>query len=181
MEGRDGLLDRLPARERPYPAEWSVRQGLDAFLLENGYRESDYDLKRTPAMLLGVKFGVPNPPRHRWAIMRHDLHHIATGYGTDMPGEAELAAWELRRGIRPLGLYVGSIVVSGFLSGFFIAPRRMLRAWGLTKNRGDLFHMDDAYESLLTMTIGGLRESLGLPADGLARGRRGLNALAPHR
>ena len=62
----------LPSRDRPLPAEMLVRDALAAFLAENGYDAADYDAPRTPAKLLGVRFSVPNPPRHRWSIMRHD-------------------------------------------------------------------------------------------------------------
>lgn len=98
--------------EQPLPSNWSVEQGLNAYLEENGFTVKAYDAPRTPASFLGLRFSVPNTPRHRWAIMLHDLHHVATGYGTDPAGEGQISAWECRRGLRPLGLYVGSIGVS---------------------------------------------------------------------
>lgn len=173
--------DALPSRDRPLAPGWTVREGLDAFLRENGYDVAHYDAPRTPAKVLGIRFSVPNPPRHRWAIMRHDLHHVVTGYGTDLAGEAEVSAWELRRGIGPLGLYVGSIVVSAVLMGCVVSPRRMVRAWSASRKGGSLFHDNTDYQVLLTMSIGELRARLDVPADGLARGTRGLNGLAPRR
>ncbi|MGQ0629158.1 MAG: hypothetical protein ACT4PL_13795 [Phycisphaerales bacterium] len=188
--------DAFPACDRPYPACWTVRCGLDAFLAENGYEAAHYDLPRTPARVLGVSFSVPNPPRHRWAIMRHDLHHIATGFGTDLAGEAQLSAWECGRGIGPLGMYVGSIVVSGFLMGLCVVPVRTTRAWRAGRGgrprsalcgeqgkeeRGRTLYDASAlgYDALLAMSIGELRSRLGLPDTGIASGRRGLNGLAP--
>ncbi len=172
----------FPSRERPLPAGWTVRQGLDAFLLENGYNEAHYDASRTPARVLGIQFSVPNPPKHRWAIMRHDLHHIATGFGTDLVGEGEISAWEYGRGIRPLGWYVGAIVTTGFVMGLCIAPRLTLCAWRDSGRAPSLFHQPDReYDALLDLTIGGLREILALPPEGLAMRRRGLNELAPRR
>ena len=102
-----------PTRAEPLPGDWKVQAGLDVFLEENGYAFEDYDAPRTPASLLGISFSVPNTPRHRWAIMLHDLHHVATGFGTDARGEGEISAWEARRGLRGLGLYVGAIIVGG--------------------------------------------------------------------
>ncbi len=161
---------------------WTVRQSLDAFLSENGYDAADYDAARSPAKLFGIRFSVPNPPQHRWAIMRHDLHHIATGYGTNLPGEAEVSAWEFRRGIGPLGWYVGSIVVSACLMGLVVAPRRMLRAWWASGRHPNLFHdTEHTYEELLDFTLGTLREMIGLPVDGLAQHQRGVNELSPQR
>ncbi len=170
----------LPDRDRPFPAAWTVSYGLEMFLAENGYDASDYDRPWTPAKILGVRFAVPNPPRHRWLIMRHDLHHIATGFGTDLAGEGQISAWEWRRGVRPLGLYVGAIVTAGVLAGLVRAPRRTLRAWRRSGRGTTLFHRRDLeYDALLEMTIGDLRTMLDLPAEGVAVGRRGLNGLAP--
>src|SRR5262245_9878283 len=107
----------------------SVRAGRDAYLAENGFTLEAYDAKWTPASLLGVTFAVPNTPRHRVAIMWHDLHHVATGYGTDPAGEGEISAWEIRRGLRGLDLYVSTIVISAALLGLAVAPRRTWRAW----------------------------------------------------
>lgn len=179
MRGVDS--EDLPSRDAPMPAGWPVAQGLDAFLRENGYAAAHYDAPRTPARVLGMRFSVPNPPRHRWAIMRHDLHHVATGYGTDLVGEFELAAWEHRRGVRPLGAYVAAIVTSAVASGLVLAPRRTWRAWRRAGRAPSLFHLDDDFDALLATSIGALRERLGIPALGLARHRRGLSGLAPRR
>ena len=35
---------------------------------------------------------------YRDALLLHDVHHVVTGYGTALPGELELAAWELASG-----------------------------------------------------------------------------------
>src|SRR5215467_14616440 len=105
----------MSTTDKPLPADWGVREGRDTYLAENGFTTAAYDVKWTDASFFGVRFRVPNTARHRWAIMLHDLHHVATGYGTDLVGEAEISAWELRRGLRGLGFYVGSIVAGGAL------------------------------------------------------------------
>ena len=61
-----------------------------------------------------------------------------TGYGTDLYGEIEVSAWECRRGLRSLGLYVASLVAGFALLGFLIAPRRTWRAWTRGSGRGIL-------------------------------------------
>lgn len=157
-----------------------MKQGLQAYLEENGFTREAYDAPRTEGSFLGFRFAVPNPPRHRWAIMRHDLHHVATGFGTDPAGEGQLAAWECRRGIRPVGVYVGSIVVSAFLLGLIVAPLRTSRAWRASGGGRSLFH-DDApdYDELLGRSIGELRAMLQLPRIGLCTGERGLHSTAP--
>ena len=170
----------MTARDAPLPADWSVERCLHAYLEENGFTLAAYDAPRTPASFLGLRFSVPNPPRHRWAIMLHDLHHVATGYGTDHAGEGQISAWECRRGLRPLGLYVGTIVVSGVLLGLLVAPIRTVRAWRDSGRRASLFQPGlPAHAELLRMNAGELRQLLGVPPGGLYQGRRGLHSLAP--
>ena len=172
----------FPSREHPLSGDLKVGDALDLFMLENGYRRQDYDAPRTPARVCGISFSVPNSPLHRWSIMRHDLHHIATGYGTDLPGEAEMSAWEIRRGIKPVGKYVGCIVLSAFAVGFMVAPRRTMRARSAAGLGPNLFSMPDVtYDDLLQMSLGDFRERLLIPRDGLASGIRGLNGMAPRR
>ncbi|HEU4538135.1 MAG TPA: hypothetical protein VFS00_28635, partial [Polyangiaceae bacterium] len=77
------MFQAMPTRDAPTPADWTVRQGRDAYLGENHFTLEAYDAPRTEASFLGMAFTVPNTPRHRWGIMLHDLHHVATGYGTD--------------------------------------------------------------------------------------------------
>jgi hypothetical protein len=169
--------------DRPFPASWTVRRALDAYLAENGFTVEAYDEKWTEASAFGIPLKVPSTARHRWAIMLHDLHHVATGYGTDMVGEGEISIWESRRGLRSLGLYVASIVAVGSLGGMLLAPRRALAAFRAS-GRGctSLFASGDAvadYEALLALTVGELRARLGVPEEGLVT-RRAIHSRAPH-
>lgn len=168
--------------DRPFPAPWTVRQARDAYLQENGFTVASYEEAWTEASLFGIPFKVPNTPRHRSSIMLHDLHHVATGFGTDLAGEGEISAWEMRRGLGPVGLYVGSIVTMGALGGFLFAPRRALAAWRCANvERGSLFVGGAiSYEALLDLTVGELRERLGVPREGLVLARA-LHTRAPRR
>jgi hypothetical protein len=166
-------------RERPLSASLGVREGRDAYLAENGFTVEEYDAKVTKASFLGVEFSVPNTKKHREAIMLHDLHHVATGYGTDIVGEGEISAWELRRGLRGLGLYVGSIVIAGTLAGLALAPRRTIAAWRASDARGSLFQTPRPYADLLAMSVGDLRRELRVPDAGVARKERRLHSRAP--
>jgi len=168
-------------RAQPFPASWTVRRARDAYLAENGFTTESYDYTWTTGSFLGIELRVPNTRKHRWAIMRHDLHHVATGYGTDHVGEAEISAWELRAA-RELGLYVSSIVFLGMLLGLVRAPRRTLAAWRDGKTARFLYarpDCDDDYETLLDLTVGELRALMGVPEDGVAREPRALHDFAP--
>ena len=166
--------------EGSIPASWTVRRARDAYLAENGFTVEAYDGAWSDASVVGIAFKVPNTPRHRSGIMLHDLHHVATGYGTDLRGEGEVSVWETRRGLRPLGLYVGAIVALGSLGGALLAPRRALAAWRASgAGRTSLFSCsEDDYEALLDLTVGELRARLGVPAAGLVTSHA-LHSFAP--
>ena len=168
-----------PSREHPLSPELDVEAGRDAYLRENGFTVAAYDAPRTPASLFGIPFSVPNPPRHRWAIMLHDLHHVATGFGTDLIGEGEIrpgscatacAAWASTSGFSSTGLA---------LLGLLVAPRRTWRAYRLGAGGTSLFRLERDYDELLAMDVGQLRATLGIPLRGLATGPRGLHGRAP--
>jgi hypothetical protein len=166
-------------RDTKLPATESVRRGRDAYLAENGFTVEAYDEKWTPASFFAIDFAVPNTGKHRWAIQLHDLHHVATGYGTDLAGEGEISAWELRGGLGGLGLYVGTIVATGALMGLLLAPRRTLGAWRSAAGARPLWKVAPRYEELLAMSVGELRALVGAPAEGIASGERGLHKNAP--
>lgn len=164
-------------RLHPLPASLSVRDGRAAYLAENGFTVGAYDAKWTEATLLGLPVRVPNTPRHAWAIRLHDLHHVATGFGTDLVGEGEISAWELRGGLGHLDLYVRGIVASLAAVGWLIAPRRTHQA--CRQPGRNLFSYDGEPDALLELSIGELRARLGLPCDGVQQGERRLHARAP--
>lgn len=164
----------------PYPSSWTVRRALDAYLQENGFTEQAYDEPWTEASFLGIRFKVPNTAKHKWAIKMHDLHHVATGYGTDLAGEAEISAWELRRGIAGLDAYVTAIVMAGAFMGLFRAPVRTIAAF--VASGGDtpsLFEPSVDYDALMSLSVGDLRAKLGVPQGGQTELPRELHAYAP--
>ncbi|HMI94684.1 MAG TPA: hypothetical protein VK509_25090 [Polyangiales bacterium] len=159
------------------PQAWTALAGRDAYLAENGFDVAGYDAAYGEYPLLGMRIPIPNSKARSRAIRFHDLHHVATGYGTDNVGEGEISAWELRRGLRPLGLYVGAIVLGGTLLGLLVAPRRTLRAYRASGSGTSLFHGEIPYETLLTLSIAELRAALGVPDEGLASEPRRVHAL----
>jgi hypothetical protein len=159
----------------------SVRSARDAYLAENGFSAAAYDFNWTKASFFGIPVAVPNTSRHRWAIMLHDLHHVATGFGTDQIGESEISAWELRLGLRRVGPYVGSIISVLAAVGFLLYRRRAQAAWRAAGGASSLFSRADAYERLLDMTVLELRTELGVGPTGVADVPRGLHPRAPFR
>jgi hypothetical protein len=163
--------------DRPLPAEWNVSRALDRYLFENGFTREAYDAPWTPAEVFGLSLRVPNTRAHRWALMRHDLHHVVTGYGTDLAGEGEVSAWEAAAGLPHIGLYTQGIVRSLALWGLVTRTARTRAAWSASGGR-NLFLDAIPYASALAMTVGALREALCVPVGGLVGARR-LHSAAP--
>ena len=165
-----------------FPASWTVLRARDAYLAENGFSLEGYDAKWTDASVFGIPIRVPNTKAHRAAIRMHDLHHVATGYGTDMRGEGEISIWETRRGLGAVSLYVMSIVAFGALGGILLAPLRALSAYHKAgESDQTLFaccESEEEYEALLSLTVGELRARLGVPLEGVVDTRE-LHSRAP--
>ena len=70
-----------------------VRDARDQYLAENGFSTDGYTSPYSQGSLFGIKFKVPNPASHQQALRLHDLAHVATGFGTDHAGEAEVSVW----------------------------------------------------------------------------------------
>jgi hypothetical protein len=103
----------------------------------------------------------PNTRRRVAAAKLHDLHHIATEYGTDWAGEAEIAAWEIAGGCGPYG-WAWVLNLGALAAGLFLAPRRAFRAFVGGRRTRNLYHDGLADSALDSVTVGELRERLGL-------------------
>ena len=176
----DALAQQLA---QPYPADWSVEHALEVYLAENGFTKEEYDKPVIELTFWWITCPFPNPKSRHMAIRFHDLHHVVTGYGTDPTGEAEISAFELRRGIGVFSRFVQAIVLSGAAFGLLHSPRRTVAAWTAARSpqRVGLQPPDMArYTELLGLTVGELRAVYGVPPGGLT-GARALHYAAPSR
>ncbi|MRG93017.1 hypothetical protein [Polyangium spumosum] len=176
----DSMHDAAPSplfpRDRPLPPTLTVRAARDAYLAENGFTTDEYTAETFSLLILGGRFKVtlPNPPPRRWAIPLHDLHHVATGYGVDLTGEAEIGLWELMGGCETWVVYF--LNVSAAMLGVVLAPRRMWKAYEDARTARALYRQGMTLDELLEMPLGDLRERLGIPREGLAKGERAVVA-----
>jgi len=138
----------------------TVRAGRDRYLAENSLSTDSYTARRFPIYVGSRPVYLPNPGYLPW----HDLHHVATGYKTGLVGEAELSAYELRSGCRSLFIII--LCVGAMVIAMFVAPQRVLRAWKLAKGTRNLYRRHVSYDSVLDMTVGELRNMLGIPRQG---------------
>jgi hypothetical protein len=101
---------------------------------------------------------LPNTAARVRAVRLHDLHHVATGYETDLVGEAEIGAWELATGCR--GYVVAWVLnLSAVLAGLVISPRRVLQAFAHGRRSRNLY-AEGWSETLLDEPVGALRRRL---------------------
>jgi hypothetical protein len=157
--------------------ELTVAAALEQYLTENGFSTKEYT-----APTFSVSFGpfsatLRNSPARQAAIALHDLHHLATGYGTDLAGEGEISAFELRAGCT--NAFLWAINLAGFFAGLLVAPRRTLHAWRRARGAVSLYKLGGTAEAMKPATVAELRARLGLPEQGLADLGRHLHARAP--
>ena len=159
------------------PAELTVREARDAYLAQNGFTTAGYTAARFQIDIFGITWTLPNPRARRRVVPLHDLHHVVTGYGTDLVGEAEQSAWELAGGIRSWFLWLFKL--GAVTLGLFLSPRRVWRAFRRARGQRTLYLEAPPYETLLDGRLGELRAQLGVPADGQAEVAAGLHRRAP--
>jgi hypothetical protein len=106
-----------------------------------------------------IPFAYPNTKGRKRLVLAHDLHHLLTGYGADLIGEAELGAWELGTGIRDPSAVRYEIRVLGFMLPR--SPGRLRTAFVRGRHCRNLLgrSLDDA---TLSRTVAELRRELGL-------------------
>ena len=138
----------------------TVRVGRDRYLAENSLTLDSYTAAGLPIYVWKWIVRVPNPG----FLPSHDLHHVVTGYGTGLVGEAEISAYELRAGCRSVLVFI--LCVGAILFGSFVAPRRIWRAWKRAKGSRTLYYTTIPYDVLLEMTVDDLRRDLGIECEG---------------
>jgi hypothetical protein len=134
----------------------------DYYKVNNFGDDGGDSLDRVPLKVLGITFKIPNTAARKHAVKFHDLHHVVTGYQTDLAGEAEIGAWELATGcLRMPAAFVLNLFALAI--GIVIAPRRMVRAWARGKATRNLY-AEPAIDRLLGRTVEAVRTDLGLGA-----------------
>lgn len=135
------------------------------YFAENGFPpDGGYDARWVRVKLGPVPVWFPNTAARVRAVRLHDLHHVATGYETDLVGEAEIGAWELASGCRGY-LAAWWLNLNAVVIGLLLSPRRVLRAFRLGRRSRNLY-AEGWSEAVLGETVGRLRERLGLGTAG---------------
>jgi hypothetical protein len=148
-----------------YDDATTLRDALRAYFDDNGFgADGGYSSDWVDFKLGPIPFPFPNTQSRKRALVFHDLHHIVTGYATDLRGESEIGAWELGGGCGDHAT-AWALDLAALGGGLFLAPLRTFRAFVRGRHAETLYRSiyDDA---LLSKTVGEARRALGLNAEG---------------
>lgn len=151
----------------------TLREGRAAYFAANGLPpDGGYADAWVRADIGPIPFAFPNTAGRKAIVPAHDLHHVLTGYATDLVGEAEVGAWELGSGMPSRMGRSLALRVLGFVLPW--EPRRLFAAFVRGRHTGNL--MDRPCDAaLLDRSVGEVRVELGLdtrPAAPAAADRR---------
>ena len=122
---------------------------VNQFGEKGGYEDAWVNFKLGP-----IPFPFPNTAGRIRAVKFHDLHHILTGYDTDLRGEFEISAWEIGAGCKDF--YAAWVLnLGGIVGGLMIAPRRTVRAFARGLASSSLYGRD--LDDLLQLPVGETR------------------------
>ncbi|MCC6621884.1 MAG: hypothetical protein IT385_11550 [Deltaproteobacteria bacterium] len=150
----------------------TMREARDRYFHDNGfgpdggYGEAWVDLAFGP-----VHLPFPNTPGRVRAVRFHDLHHVVTGYRTDVLGEAEIGAWEIGAGCKRMwAAWALNLGVMGL--GVLRAPRRVFAAFVRGRRSETLYGRE--YEPLLDAPVEAVRADTRVEAADAEARRPGL-------
>jgi hypothetical protein len=126
---------------------------------DGGYQDRWVRVEAKP-----ISFYFPNTRSRVAAAKLHDLHHVATGYRSDWPGEAAIAAWELASGCGPYG-WAWMLNLGAFFVGLLLFPRALWRGFVRGRHARNLYHLGLSEEQLPLLTVDELRRMLELRPD----------------
>lgn len=106
-------------------------------------------------------FYFPNFDARRKAVIKHDIHHLLTGYSTTLIGESEISAWEIASGCKKYW-FAFFIDTSGFMMGLPLNFLRVLKAFSRGRRTRNLYDDLISTEAALNMKIGELKTYLDL-------------------
>jgi hypothetical protein len=107
-----------------------------------------------------LPFFFPNTGSRRRAVRFHDLHHVLTGYRTDLLGEAQIGAWELASGCADHH-WAWYLNLAALGIGLFLNPKALWLAFVRGRHTCNLYRRSFD-ENLLKGSVGSVRAELRL-------------------
>lgn len=145
-----------------YDPASTMREARATYFAVNHFGENGgYDDPWVDFMLGPIPFPFPNTKGRIEAVRFHDLHHILTGYDTNVIGESEIAAWELGAGCKDFAA-AWVLNLAGIGGGLVFAPRRTLRAF--VRGRRSRSFYGERLDELLDLTVAEARSRMRVDA-----------------
>ena len=142
----------------------TLREAREEYFAANGFSVAGYQDRWIRVKLGPIPITFYNVGSRRRAVPFHDLHHVLTGYGTDVRGEAQMGAWELAATFPDRGLtYWAGWMLNAFMValGLVIAPRLVVRAFRRGRRCSSVYRLGWS-EALLDMDVDEVKRRVGL-------------------
>jgi hypothetical protein len=142
----------------------AVRAARAEYFAANGFSESGYTDRLVKLQLGPVPVYILNSAARVRSVRLHDIHHVLTGYGTDVLGEGEIGAFELGAGCADhfAAWYLNFNAVTIALP---LGAGTVLRAFARGRRSRCLYDREWD-ERILDETVGALRAELAIaPRD----------------
>ena len=94
------------------------------------------------------------------SLMLHDIHHLVTGYDTDLQGELEIAGWELGSGGCANHKFMWLDRGFTFLLALVTSPRALFRAFRRGRGSRNLYRAD--LDEILALDVEELRRRVSV-------------------
>ena len=149
-------------------AEGDVSNKTPREILEKFYADNHLDLDGGQSksyvridIMPSFHMYIPNFDARRKAVIKHDIHHLITGYETNMAGETEISMWEVASGCKK---YWAAFVIDtlGAMMGFWFNLPKLLKSFARGRRTGNLYHGKYTVEQALDMRVGELRKEFKL-------------------
>lgn len=130
------------------------REILNKFYTENNLELDGGNSLSYVKINLAPKFSFyfPNFDSRRKAVIKHDIHHLLTGYKTTLKEEAEISAWEIASGCKK---YWAAFFIntSGMMIGIPINFWKTLKAFARGRKTKNLYSDEITTEQVLDMRV----------------------------
>ena len=124
---------------------------------EGGKNSSSVRVELTKKIIIYI----PNFEARRRAVIKHDIHHIVTGYRSTFKGETEIGAWEIGSGCR--GYWAAWVLnASGVMTGIVFNLWGVLKAFARGRRTKNLYYDNISTEEALNMKVSELEKRLFL-------------------
>ena len=137
-----------------------MREARARYFAENGFGDGGYDSRFVKLQLGPVPVWIVNTKSRVRSVRLHDVHHVLTGYRTDVLGEGEIGAFELGAGCAD-HVAAWYLNLNALTLALLLGPARLLRAFARGRRSGCLYDREWD-EALLDETVAGLRRRIGV-------------------